>query len=83
MYYNRSVAHDGEKMSVLTITCLNHYGHTLIDNPLSISAHLHSLEEYQSAKNTARKHRQAVIPYSESRHALEAEEFGLRISARC
>ena len=67
---------------VLTVTCLDHHGHTLIDNPLSIPAHLHSLEEYQAAKNTARKHRMAVIPYSESRRVLEAEEFGLTISAR-
>jgi len=72
-----------EKGFVLTVTCLDHHGHTLIDNPLSIPAHLHSLEEYQAAKNTARKHRMAVIPYSESRRrVLEAEEFGLTISAR-
>jgi hypothetical protein len=72
----------GEKGFVLTVTCLDHHGHKLIDNPLSIPAHLHSLEEYQAAKSTARKHRMAVIPYSESRRVLEAEEFGLTISAR-
>ena len=44
----------GEKGFVLTVTCLEHHGHTLIDNPLSIPTYLHSLGEYQAAKNTAR-----------------------------
>jgi hypothetical protein len=72
----------GDKGFVLTVIYLDHYGHTLIDNPLSIPAHLRSLDEYQAAKDTARKHRMAVIPYSESRRVLEVEEFGLAISAK-
>lgn len=38
----------GEKGFVLAVTCPNQHGHTIIDNPLSIPAHLHSLEEYQA-----------------------------------
>ena len=35
-----------EKGFVLTVTYLDHYGHTLIDNPLSIPVHLCSLDKY-------------------------------------
>ena len=79
---NKGIRGSEEKGFILTVICLNHHGHALIDNPLSIPAHLHSLDEYQTTKNTARKHRIAMIPYSESRRVLEAEEFGLAISAR-
>jgi hypothetical protein len=72
----------GEKGFVLTVICLDHHDHALIDNPLSIPTHLRSLDEYQTAIATARKHRIAVILYSESRRVLEADEFGLAISAQ-
>ena len=61
---------------------VDYYGYTLIDNPLSIPAYLHSLKEYQTAKRIARKHRIAIILYSKSRRVLEAEEFGLAILVR-
>ena len=72
----------GNKAFVMTVTSLDHKGHPLVDNPLSIPAHLRNLEEYQTVISTVRKHRQAVIPYSESRRVLECEEFGIHITAR-
>ena len=67
---------------VLTVICLNHYSHELLANPLSIPSHLRDLAEYQVAITTVRKHRQAVIPYSESRRVLESEEFSIIFTAR-
>ena len=39
--------------------------------------HRQALDEFQALIRTARKHRIAVIPYSESRRVLEAEELGI------
>ena len=72
----------GVKGFVLTVVCLDYYGHELLANPLSIPSHLRDLAEYQVAITTVRKHRQAVIPYSESRRVLESEEFGITLTAR-
>jgi hypothetical protein len=65
----------------MTVVCLDHV-HDLSSNPLSFPRHRQALEEWQALIQTARKHREAVIPYSESRRVLESEEFGITISAR-
>jgi len=70
----------GNKGFVVTVTCLDHT-HELSSNLLSFPRHRQSLEEWQALIRTARKHREAVIPYSESRRVLESEEFGVTISA--
>ena len=70
------------KAFIITVTLIDYKGHPLVDNPLSIPTHLRNLEEYQSMISTVRKHRQAVIPYSESRRVFECEEFGIHITAR-
>ena len=72
----------GIKDFVLTVVCLDYYDHELLANPLSIPSHLRDLAEYQVAITTVRKHRQAVIPYSESRRVLESEKFGITLTAR-
>lgn len=71
----------GNKGFVMTVTCLDHV-HELSSNPLSFPRHRQSLEEWQALILTARKHCEAVIPYSGSRRVLESEKFGIIISAR-
>jgi hypothetical protein len=66
----QTFAYPDNKAFVITVTSLNHSGHSLVDNPLSIPTHLRNLDEYQAVISTVRKHRQAVIPYSESRRVL-------------
>lgn len=65
----------------MTVICLNH-AHELSSNPLFFPRHRQALQEWQDLIRIVRKHRQAVIPYSESRRVLESEEFGITISAR-
>jgi hypothetical protein len=71
----------GNKAFILTVKCDDHV-HRLSTNPLSFPRHRQALEEWQALISTARKHREAVIPYSESRRVLESEDFGITISAR-
>jgi hypothetical protein len=59
----------------MTVTCLDR-AHELSSNLLSFPRHRQSLEEWQALIRTARKHREAVIPYFESRRVLGPEEFG-------
>ena len=65
----------------MTVNSLLH-SHDLADNPLSFPRHRQALDEYQALIRTTRKHRIAVIPYSESRRVLEAEELGLILTSR-
>lgn len=53
----------------MTVVCLDHV-HELSSDPLSFSRHRKTLVEWQALAQTARKHREAVIPYSESRRVL-------------
>jgi hypothetical protein len=71
----------GNKAFVMTVVCLD-YVYDLSSNPLSFPRHRQALEEWQALMQTARRHREAVIPYLESRRVLEYEEFGITISAR-
>jgi len=71
----------GNKAFILTVKNTDH-SHPLATNPLSFPRHRQALDEWQDLLRTARKHRQAVIPYSESRRVLEAEDFGLTITSR-
>jgi hypothetical protein len=66
---------------VMTVTCLDHV-HGLFSDPLSFPRHRQSLEEWQALICTARKHCEAMIPYSKSRRVLQSAEFGMTISAR-
>jgi hypothetical protein len=65
----------------MTVNSLLH-SHDLADNPLSFPRHRQALDEFQALMRTARKHRIAIIPYSESRRVLEAEELGLVLTSR-
>jgi hypothetical protein len=65
----------------MTANCLDH-SHSLVTNPLSFPRHRHSLDEYQALIRTARKHRVAVISYSDSGRVFEAEGSGLTSTAR-
>jgi len=44
--------------------------------------HRQALDEFQALIRTARKHRIAVILYSESGRVLEAEELGIMLTSR-
>ena len=73
----------GKKGYILTVKCLDHHGHELVDNPLIFQRHKERLEEYQALKTQARAHRISIIPYSVSRRVLEsADEFGLKLTSR-
>jgi MULE transposase domain len=71
----------GNKAFILTVKSDDHV-HSLSTNPLSFPRHRQALDEWQALIQTARKHRQAIIPYSDSRRVLESEEFGVTITAR-
>jgi hypothetical protein len=72
----------GGKAFVLTMQCDEHTC-SLVDDPLSVfPAHLKSTEEWKDAVLMAKKHRQQVLSYSESRRLIDAEEFGLVLSSR-
>ena len=69
------------KVFIITINSLL-YSYYLADNPLLFPRHRQALDEYQALIRTARKHRIAVILYSESRRVLEAEELRLILITR-
>jgi hypothetical protein len=72
----------GEKAFVLTMQSDIHTC-PLVDDPLSVfPVHLKSIEEWKDAVTMAKKHRQQVLPYSDSRRLIDAEEFGLVLSSR-
>src|SRR5947207_13787069 len=66
---------------MMTINSLLH-SYDLTNNPLSFPRHRQALDEYQALIRTTRKHRIAVILYSESRRVLKAEELGLVLTTR-
>jgi hypothetical protein len=63
----------GEKGYILIIKCGAHNGHELADDTFQFPGHLKSSAEYVEAIYQAKKHRQQVLPYSDSRRLLEAE----------
>jgi hypothetical protein len=65
----------------MTVNCLDH-SHDLATNPLSFPRHRHSLDEYQALIRTARKHREVIISYLDSRRVLEAKGSGLTLIIR-
>lgn len=72
----------GDKAFVLTIQNSIH-SCKLVEDPLSIfAAHRNATEEWQQAIQLARKHREQVLPFSDSRRLIDAEEFGLVLSSR-
>ena len=52
------------------------------DDPFSFPAHLKASEEFKDALHQAKKHRQQVLSYSESRRLIDAEDFGVVVSSR-
>jgi hypothetical protein len=54
----------------------------LADDPFIFPAHLKASEEYKEALRQAKKHREAVLPYSDSRRLIDAEDFGVVLSSR-
>jgi hypothetical protein len=45
-------------------------------------AHLKASEEYKEALYQIKKHREAVLPYSNNRRLIDAEDFGIILSSR-
>ncbi len=73
----------GNKAFQLTVKSLDHVGHPLLANPLSIQSHRKDLEEFRAVQAAASLHRQAVIPFSTSRRIFEAmDEFGVTLTAK-
>jgi hypothetical protein len=72
----------GVKGYVLTMNCDTHKGHELADDPFQFPGHLKSLDEFLEAFRQAKKHRQVILPYSDSRRLIDAEDLGIIVSAR-
>src|SRR5947207_5867463 len=67
----------GTKGYMLTMKCDTHSGHELADDPFQFTGHLKRSDEYQEALRQAKKHRQQVLPYSDSRRLIDAEDLGV------
>jgi hypothetical protein len=62
---------------------IKHTGHELVDDSLIYPEHMKRLEDYQTLLRVEVQHRQAVIPYSDSRRVLEAiNKFGITLTSR-
>jgi hypothetical protein len=71
----------GNKGYILTMKCVFH-NHELADDPFQFSAHLKSSKEYVEDLCQSKKHREQVLPYSDSRRLIDAEDLGVIVSAR-
>src|SRR5438045_9775078 len=72
----------GIKAFILTVQNSEH-SCALTDNPLGVfPAHLKATEEWQTARYMAKKHREKVLPYSNSRRLIDAEDLGLVLSSK-
>src|SRR5437764_1047237 len=72
----------GIKAFILTVQNSEH-SCALTDDPLSVfPAHLKATEEWQTARYMAKKHREQVLPYSDSRRLIDAEKLGLILSSK-
>ena len=56
--------------------------YTAADDPFEFPAHLKASEEFKEALHQAKKHRQQILSYSESRRLIDAEDFGVVVSSR-
>jgi hypothetical protein len=72
----------GNKAYILTMQCDTHTGHILTDDPFMFPAHLKASEEYKEALRQAKKHREAVLPFSDSQRLIDAENFGVVLLSR-
>jgi hypothetical protein len=54
----------------------------LADDPFQFSGHLKSSEEYIEALRQAKKHRQLILSYSDSRRLIDAEDLGVIVLAK-
>ena len=72
----------GVKGYILTMKCNTHSSYKLADDPFQFPGHLKSSEEYIEAIRQAKKHRQQVLPYSDSRRLVDAEDLGVIVSAK-
>jgi hypothetical protein len=59
-----------------------HSGHKLVNDPFLFPAHLKQSEEFLKALRQAKKHREVVLPYSDSRRLIDAKDLGVIVSAR-
>ena len=71
----------GNKGYILTMQDDTH-SCTAADDPFEFPAHLKTSEEFKEALHQAKKHRQQVLSYSESRRLIDAEDFGVVVSSR-
>ena len=60
----------------------SHSGHELADDPFQFPGHLKRSAEYQQAIHQAKKHREQVLSYSDSRRLLDSEDLGIVVSVR-
>jgi hypothetical protein len=58
------------------------HSHELADDPFQFHGHRKESEEYRDTIRQAKKHRQQVLPYSDSRRLIDAEDLGVIISAK-
>jgi hypothetical protein len=62
--------------------CDIYSGHELVDDPFLFPAHLKQSEEFLKALRQAKKHREVVLPYLDSRRLIDAEDLGVVVLAR-
>jgi hypothetical protein len=70
------------KGHVLMMKFGHHRGHELADEPFQYVGHLKSSEEFLEAMHQAKEHRQPVLPYTDSRRLVNAEDLGVIVSAK-
>ena len=71
----------GDKRYILTVQNGTHSCQPA-DDPFSFPAHLKASEEFKEALHQAKKHRQQILSYSESRRLIDAEDFSVVVSSR-
>jgi hypothetical protein len=81
-FKNLGKRNSGEKGYILTMKCGTHSGYKLADDPIRFRGQLKSSNKYIEAFRQAKKHREQVLPYSDSRRLMEAEDLGVVLSVR-
>ena len=75
----KSVGERGSGIKAFTLTVQNKiHSCAFTHEPLGVfPAHLKATEEWQTARLMAKKHREQVLPYSDSRRLIDAEDLEL------
>ena len=70
------------KNYMLTMKCDTHNDYKFVDDLFQFSGHLKNSEKYVKAIRQAKKHRQQVLPYSDSKQLIDAEDLNVIVSVK-